>query len=50
VPKEIRDELEFVPVQNLEEVIRAALEREPQPSQEYLDQVAAKEAIRTPPN
>jgi ATP-dependent Lon protease len=44
VPKEIRDELEFIPVTKLDEVIRAALEREPQPSQEWLDEMAAKEA------
>ncbi len=50
VPREIRDELEFVPVTHLEEVLRAALEREPQPSQEYLDQVAAQEAARTQSN
>jgi ATP-dependent Lon protease len=50
VPKEIRDELEFVPVTHLEEVLRAALESTPQPSQEYLDQVAAKEAARTQTN
>jgi ATP-dependent Lon protease len=53
VPKEIRDELEFIPVTHLEEVIRAALDREPQPSQEWLDEVAAreaKEAAITPSN
>jgi ATP-dependent Lon protease len=50
VPKEIRDELEFVPVQHLEEVLEAALEHKPQPSQEYLDQLAAKEASSNAPN
>ncbi|HEX2881116.1 MAG TPA: endopeptidase La, partial [Polyangiaceae bacterium] len=53
VPKEIRDELEFIPVTHLEEVIRAALDREPQPSQEWMDEVAAreaKEAAITPSN
>jgi ATP-dependent Lon protease len=50
VPKEIRDELEFVPVTHLEEVLQAALESQPQPSQEFLDQVAAQQAARTPPN
>jgi ATP-dependent Lon protease len=50
VPKEIRDELEFVPVQHLEEVLEAALERKPPPSQEYLDQLAAKEASSNAPN
>ncbi len=44
VPKEIRDELEFVPVTHLEEVLTAALESEPKPGPEYLDQVAAQEA------
>jgi ATP-dependent Lon protease len=50
VPKEIRDELEFVPVAHLEEVLKAALESVPQPSQEYIDQVAAREAARTQTN
>ncbi len=44
VPKEILDELEFVFVTKLEEVLAAALENMPQPSQAYLDEVAAKEA------
>jgi ATP-dependent Lon protease len=44
VPKEIRDELEFVPVTRLDEVIKAALEREPQPSPEWIEEMAAKEA------
>ncbi|HEX2730476.1 MAG TPA: endopeptidase La [Polyangiaceae bacterium] len=50
IPKEIRDELEFVPTTHLEEVLKAALEREPQPGQDYLDQVAAREAARTQSN
>lgn len=45
VPKEVRDELEFVIVHKLDEVLAAALESMPQPSQAYLDAVAAgKEA------
>jgi ATP-dependent Lon protease len=50
IPKEIRDELEFVPTTHLEEVLKAALEREPEPGQDYLDQVAAREAARTQSN
>ncbi|NRA32110.1 MAG: endopeptidase La [Polyangiaceae bacterium] len=49
VPREIRDELEFVPVIHLEEVLEAALERMPQPSQEWLDHVAAEEAAAQQP-
>jgi ATP-dependent Lon protease len=37
VPKEVRDELEFVFVSKLDEVLAAALESIPQPSQAYLD-------------
>ena len=44
VPKEVRDELEFVFVNKLDEVLEAALESVPQPSQAYLDEVAKKEA------
>jgi ATP-dependent Lon protease len=43
VPKEVRDELEFVYVNRLEEVLAAALESVPQPSAEYLESLAAKE-------
>jgi ATP-dependent Lon protease len=43
VPKEIRDELEFVFVHKLDEGLEAALEKMPQPSQAYLDAVANKE-------
>jgi ATP-dependent Lon protease len=48
VPKEIRDELEFVFVTKLDEVLEAALESMPQPSQAYLDEVAKKEAGAAP--
>ena len=48
VPKEIRDELEFVFVSKLEEVLEAALESMPQPSQAYLDEVAKRESPTTP--
>jgi ATP-dependent Lon protease len=47
VPKEIRDELEFVFVNKLDEVLQAALESVPQPSQAYVDEMAKKEA-KTP--
>jgi len=48
VPKEIRDELEFVFVTKLDEVLQAALESMPQPSQAYLDEVAKRESAATP--
>jgi len=48
VPKEIRDELEFVFVTKLDEVLQAALESMPQPSQAYLDEVAKRESATTP--
>src|SRR6478736_2813590 len=48
VPKEVRDELEFVFVHKLDEVLEAALERMPQPSQAYLDEVAKKETSAQP--
>ena len=44
VPKEVRDELEFVPVHRLDDVLAAALESMPQPSQAYVDEMAAQEA------
>ena len=44
VPKEVRDELEFVFVHKLDEVLAGALENMPQPSQAYLDDVAKREA------
>ncbi len=44
VPKEVRDELEFVFVKTLDEVLQAALERVPQPSQAYLDEIAKGQA------
>ena len=44
VPKEVRDELEFVFVKTLDEVLQAALERVPQPSQAYLDEMAKGQA------
>jgi ATP-dependent Lon protease len=44
VPREVRDELDFVAVTKLDEVLSAALESQPQPSQAYLDSVAQKEA------
>jgi ATP-dependent Lon protease len=50
IPREVRDELEFVPVSRLDEVLKAALEREPQPSQEWVDKMAAQEAAATQSN
>jgi ATP-dependent Lon protease len=44
VPKEVRDELEFVFVNRLDEVLQAALEKMPQPSQAYLDEMAKTQA------
>jgi ATP-dependent Lon protease len=44
VPQEIRDELEFVFVSKLDEVLAAALEKLPQPSQEWVDEMAKQEA------
>jgi ATP-dependent Lon protease len=50
IPREVRDELEFVLVSRLDEVLKAALEREPQPSQEWVDKMAAQEAAATQSN
>jgi len=50
IPREVRDELEFVLVSRLDEVLKAALEREPQPSQEWVDKIAAQEAAATQSN
>jgi ATP-dependent Lon protease len=44
VPREVRDELEFVFVNRLEEGLEAALERMPEPSQSFKDEIAKKEA------
>jgi ATP-dependent Lon protease len=44
VPKEVRDELEFVFVNRLEEVLANALERMPEPSKEYLEAALKKDA------
>lgn len=44
VPQEIQDELEFVPVSHLEDVLKNALEKMPQPTTEWLEKVAAEEA------
>ncbi len=47
VPKEVRDELEFVFVNRLDDVLQAALERMPQPTQAYLDELAQKESTQS---
>ena len=44
VPREVRDEMEFVFVDRLDEVLAAALESVPQPSQAYLDALKADSA------
>jgi ATP-dependent Lon protease len=44
VPQEVRDELEFVLVSRLDEVLAAGLEKIPQPSQEWVDEMAKLEA------
>ncbi|HEY6558177.1 MAG TPA: endopeptidase La [Polyangiaceae bacterium] len=49
VPKEVRDELEFVYVHKLDEVLEAALESVPQPSQAYLDAMTQKETSSQAP-
>jgi ATP-dependent Lon protease len=50
VPKEVRDELEFVFVNKLDEVLAAALEAMPQPSQAYLDEMAKQQASQSSRN
>lgn len=51
VPREVRDELEFVFVHRLEEALEAALEQMPEPSQAYKDEMAKKEAAsQSPPS
>jgi ATP-dependent Lon protease len=50
VPREIRDELEFVFVHKLDEVLQAALESAPQPSAAYVDEMAKKEANQASTN
>src|SRR5262245_13204101 len=50
IPREVRDELEFIVVSRLDEVLKAALEREPQPSQEWVERMAAQEAAATQTN
>ena len=49
VPPEVRDELEFVPVNHLEEGLSNALETMPEPSAAYVEQVAKKESAARPP-
>jgi ATP-dependent Lon protease len=50
VPKEVRDELEFVFVSKLDEVLQAALEKMPQPSQAYLDEIAKAQSAQPSSN
>jgi ATP-dependent Lon protease len=50
IPREVRDELEFIVASRLDEVLKAALEREPQPSQEWVERMAAQEAAATQTN
>ncbi len=44
IPREVRDELEFVIVSRLGEVLSSALESEPQPSPDFVERMAAQEA------
>jgi ATP-dependent Lon protease len=44
VPQEVRDELEFVFVSRLDEVLAAALEKVPEPSPEWVEQMAKQGA------
>src|ERR1041384_8207347 len=48
VPQEIRDELEFVYVSHLEDVLKAALEKLPEPSPEWVEEMAKQESAATP--
>jgi ATP-dependent Lon protease len=50
VPKEVRDELEFVQVHKLDEVLAAALEQMPQPAPGYVDPLAPKETTQPTSN
>lgn len=50
VPKEVRDELEFVYVNRLEEVLEAALESVPKPSSEPLETATSKDSGPAPAN
>jgi ATP-dependent Lon protease len=50
VPQEVRDELEFVFVSHLEDVLKAALEKLPEPSPGWVDEMATKEAAQNQSN
>ena len=49
VPKEVRDELEFVYVTRLEEVLEAALEEIPQPLADAPEEPSSKKDAGTQP-
>jgi ATP-dependent Lon protease len=50
VPQEVRDELEFVFVSHLEEVLKGALEKLPEPSPGWVDEMAKAEAAQNQSN
>jgi ATP-dependent Lon protease len=50
VPQEVRDELEFVFVSHLEDVLKAALEKLPEPSPGWVDEMAKQEAAQNQSN
>jgi ATP-dependent Lon protease len=50
IPREVRDELEFVVVSRVDEVLKAALEREPKPSQEWVEPVPTEQPASTHTN
>lgn len=50
VPKEVRDELEFVYVNRLEEVLEAALETVPKPATDLIESATVKESGPAPAN
>jgi ATP-dependent Lon protease len=50
IPREVRDELEFVVVSKVDEVLRAALEHEPKPSTEWVEPVPTEQPAATHTN
>jgi ATP-dependent Lon protease len=50
IPREVRDELEFVVVSKVDEVLKAALEREPKPSTEWVEPVPTEQPASTHTN
>src|SRR5262245_10896860 len=50
IPQEVRDELEFVFVSHLEDVLKAALEKIPEPSPAWVEDMAKQEAAKNRSN